>query len=294
MNDDLTNGLSLAEHNSEVSGVRQKQKFPAGEEFLRYLGYSSGAVCGAVAPQFHFGIIGELLDFLGEQRDRRASTRLIQIRSGLIHPDLHKGERLDKIMHLSSGSRPILLEIIHHELSTTGEENHFSLVVLSSILFEREMGACLCERIRISSSEIIEEIKIHRSNFDTGALEAWSIGRTETTIGILVMLLHGIRWGLERGNTSIRHQIEDVFDARLLDVLASKSFALAANRIREDFRNPAIHGRKVTFTRDEYGLLSKLITSAESLSDWIKCDSNAVSADAGILQSHLVTAKRYP
>lgn len=145
------------------------------------------------------------------------------------------------------------------------------------------MAACLCERIRGSSNEIIEEIKIHRSNFDTEALGAWAIGRTETTIAILVMLLHGIRWGLQRGNSTIRHQISDIFDARLLDVLANKSFALAANRIREDFRNPALHGRKTTFTSEEYGELSKLITSAESLRDWTKCDSNAVSSDAGML-----------
>ena len=263
MTDNLTNGLSLADHKSEASVATKKRRFPAGEEFIRYLDYQYGSVCYAMLPQFNFGIIGALLGLLGKSRDRNANSEFLELEFNDRKNRTRAGE-LESIQRFSVASRPILIEIIHNELTTNNKDNHLPLIVLSSILFEREMSACLCERIRSISGEINEEIKVHRSNFDTEALEAWTMRRTETTIAILVMLLHGIRWGLQRGNAKIRHQIEDVFDSRLLDVLTNKSFALAANRIREDFQNPSLHGRKTIFTQEEYEQLSKLIISAES------------------------------
>ncbi len=270
MQNDLENGLSLALYEEEIDRVHSSQTIPPAQKpFTKFLGL---AAAGAGIFQGVCAIANIYNSF------RARDTQ----------------DNLDKACRFSGKSREILAVILHNESTLKDEDNHLSLVMLASVLFEKEMETCLCQRIRCIAEEILRAIRDHNRHFNTEALESWASNQSMTTIAIIVMLLHGIRWGLQAKSESIENHILSIFHPAILDLLARKAPAHVANHIREDFRNPAVHGRKTYFEKSRYADLAKLMTSKHSFQEWLTSRSAECHPDDGLLHNHLLLARQYP
>jgi len=259
----LEDGLSIRDHKKEI-GHFPLLVSPTTQEIMAF----GGRVMAGLIPST-IGSIGSLFSFY--YRKKKRDIKLV-----------------------SEKSRPVLIELIRSEDALEKTGNFFLLVALSSILFETEMEICLCTRIKPIAKELVEAIERHKSNFNTEVLEAWIENKTETTLAIIVMLLHSIRWAVQENNEQIKSHIVCLFKDQFIDIVSQKSFALAVNEIREEYRNPAIHGRKTEFTYLEYARLARLIIGEESFRSWVSSTKNSFQVDSGVLHDHLLLAKNYP
>jgi len=292
MADLLEDGMTLAEHQQENTGSDGETGIPA---LLRMAGKDPGGgqgksgvlgtLGGLIAGAFFPGVAGSTLGVGGSVFGKIAGTIFGGKES--LEKDLEEGASGSR---LSTEGRNVLREIIRIEASGQGG-NDLPRVVLSSILFEREMTQLLAVRIAAVTEEILRETKKARPKFRSEVLESWAAGKTEPTLAIIVMLMNGVRWALANRNEAVRAHLLGIFDESYLDLVSRRSLAQAVDRVREEFRNPTLHGRKTTFTPEEGSCLVTLIVGYPEFTHWLHAAPGRISAEEAVLQSHLLLAR---
>ena len=139
---------------------------------------------------------------------------------------------------------------------------------------------------------VIDEIavaqKTKNKRYQTETMVKWAEGKVETSLGIVIMLLCGIRWALQRGSSIISEFLHQHFQSEFLDIVNDSRLTKSLEIIRNDYRNPAHHGRRVDYARSDYEALARLATGFNTVSSWMKCNPSPVSPDIGVLHNHLV------
>ena len=141
-------------------------------------------------------------------------------------------------------------------------------------------------------SAIIGAQKQHKKNYNTETMEKWADGTIQTTFGVLIMLLCGIRWALRQKSSVVSQFIEERFQAPYRSIVSDSGLTKSLETIRKDYRNPAHHGGRVKFARSEVEQLMLLSTGCKRVSDWLKKqDIRPFGPDIGVLHNHLILSR---
>jgi hypothetical protein len=191
----------------------------------------------------------------------------------------------------SKKSRSLLEAIARQEEKTPRKENHVHLVMLATTLAEGELGSLLAEPSREVIDTILDAQKAHNPKYKTEALEAWHEGRCPTTLGIEVMILTGLRWGVDQDRSELYDFINVHFAEPYLGLVRDLRMGAALDFVREQYRNPAHHGKKTEYSYGEYKELCRTIGGKASIVSWLSRPGRVRPADIGVLHNHLLLTK---
>ena len=169
------------------------------------------------------------------------------------------------------------------------DSNWLLAVFLAGTLFERELTRLLAEPARPLAAELAAAQKQHNRKHRTEGLEAWAEGRVPPTLGLVEQVMLGLRWGLEQGREAVLTLLRQRFAPPYCRLIADKGLVQTVSRVRTDYRNPACHGLRESFSTNEYRQLAQLLTGCETFAHWCQNppESSRTPADRALLHHHL-------
>lgn len=170
--------------------------------------------------------------------------------------------------------------------------NSFPEILVGTTLVELGLGGVLHAPPIDVIGEIIRAQKRHNKRYKTETMEKWATGDLETSLGVLIMLLCGIRWALSQNSSQVGQFLNERFRPDYQSIVRDSSLTKSLETIRRDYRNPAHHGRRVEYGRPDYEKLILLSTGCGTVSEWLKTlDPKPFSADIGVLHNHLILSR---
>lgn len=191
----------------------------------------------------------------------------------------------------SAKSRTLLETLVRQEQRTERSENHIHLVLLASTLIEAEMGALLAEPAREVVRSILDAQIAHNPKYKTEALEGWTEKKVSTSLGIEIMILCGLRWGILQERRDILDFLDRHFNRGYVRLARDIRLAAAVDAIRAEYRNPAHHGERVEYGRRDFSELCRLVSGKTSFSRWLPNPGRVRGPDVGVLHNHLILRK---
>ena len=194
--------------------------------------------------------------------------------------------------NLSSDGHKLVNTILSYEKNTSKEDNYFPLISTVSVLLENQLSFILAEKLFPYVQDLVEIMKIERGDrYRTGGLEAWHEGKVYLTLGLIIQLINGARWGIRLKKKRIIDFIKNNFFPPYLDIISDKKLAQTLDMIRLRFRNATCHGKQVVFTEKEYNKLLLLSTGYSTLKNWTDSDISLMPPEQGILHNHMILVK---
>jgi hypothetical protein len=203
-----------------------------------------------------------------------------------------KANSLKLVRRLNDGLKNVISEILKEENHTGPNDNFLTLVILGSALLDKFLVEIVAEPAREFADAIIESHLKRNRNYNVQALEGWRDGKVPASLGIVVMILSGLRRGLKQGRELIRSYIQKNFLPAYEECIMDVRMINAVDYVRSQYRNPACHLNRGFFNYNEYKDLSIIIVGNPSFNEWLKESLySKKEPDKAIFHNHLVLHK---
>ncbi len=158
--------------------------------------------------------------------------------------------------------------LLRVELTFPPSSDYGILIVPASQILEAELDRLLVTPARAILQSMIDALLYSRAyQRQAKILEEWAERSFQATLGTASLTLLALRYGYEQDNLTIKEFISKHFREVYGALLRSGDLGKCVDVIRDQFRNPACHGRAI-FNGLEYAQFMSLMFANDSAVNW--------------------------
>jgi hypothetical protein len=183
--------------------------------------------------------------------------------------------------------------LLHFEANFPEGGDHGFLIGPACQIVEAELDRLLSGPAERVAGHLAEALKSQRKDRGLAeVLEKWASKGLPTTLGVQVGVLVALQRGCEQRIEGIEDFLASRFQARYVELLASKKLATCLDIVRRDFRNPVSHGQ-ATFDAAQYQTFTRLVFAQKQVAAWVEQGPEPAEpdADVGVFHHHLALAR---
>ena len=157
---------------------------------------------------------------------------------------------------LDEGSKRVIAIILKEEKQLGPSDNFLTPVMLGSALLDKSLVQLVADPAREISDEIIDSHITHDRRYNVKALEGWRDGKIPASLGMIGMILLGLRRGLKQQRELLKSFINKKFYPEYEECLMDMRMIKTVDYVRCKYRNPACH-----LSRDEFQRNTRIFQS---------------------------------